>query len=89
MLLPPTNPFPLLFASDGAFYSLFYIEPLHFPGRLTYSAGNSPISVEITGFYGAGHAVETMDAISQSPLLPVKIYLDEIDKLGNYESDLP
>ena len=45
--------------------------------------------VETTGFHGAGHAVETMGAISQDPLLPVKIYLDEIDKLGNYESILP
>ena len=47
------------------------------------------ILVETTGFHGAGHAVETMDAISQAPSLPVKIYLDEIDKLGNYESILP
>ena len=45
--------------------------------------------VETTGLYGAGHAVDTMDAISQALLLPVKIYLDEIDKLGNYESILP
>ena len=45
--------------------------------------------VETTGFHGAGHAVEKIDAISHAPLLPVKIYLDEIDKLGNYESILP
>ena len=45
--------------------------------------------VETSGFHGDSHAVETVDAISQYPLLPVKIYLDEIDKLGNYESILP
>ena len=44
--------------------------------------------VETTGFHGSGHVVETMDAIIQAPSLPVKIYLDEIDKLGNYESIL-
>ena len=43
------------------------------------------ILVETTGFHGAGHAVETMDEIIQAPSLPVKIYLDEIDTLGNYE----
>ena len=46
-------------------------------------------AVETTSFHGTGHAVETMDAISQALSLPVKIYLDEIDKLGNYESILP
>ena len=46
------------------------------------------IFVKTNGLHGAGHAVETMDAISQSPSLPVMIYLDEIDKLGNYESIL-
>ena len=46
-------------------------------------------AVETTGLHGAGRAVERMDAISQAPLLTVKIYLDEIDKLGNYESILP
>ena len=45
--------------------------------------------VDTTDFCGAGHAVETMDSISQAPSLPVKIYLDEIDKLRNYESNLP
>ena len=45
--------------------------------------------VETTGLHGASHAVDTMDAISQSPSLPVKIYLDEIDKLVNYESIFP
>ena len=45
--------------------------------------------VETTGLHGAGHTVETMAAINQVPPLPVKIYLDEIDKLGNYESILP
>ena len=49
---------------------------------------NITIFVETTGFHGAGHAIETMGAISQDPSLPVKIYLDEIDKLGNYESIL-
>ena len=44
------------------------------------------MSFETTVLYGTGHAVETMDAIRQSPLVPVKIYLDEIDKLGNYKS---
>ena len=42
------------------------------------------VFVETTGLHGAGHYVETMDAISQALLLPVKIYLDEIDKLGGY-----
>ena len=51
--------------------------------------GNSLIYVETTGLHGASHAIETMDAISQDPLLPVKTYIDEIDKLGNYESILP
>ena len=46
---------------------------------------NSLIYAKTTGFYGSGNVVETMDSISQAPLLPVKIYLDEIDKLGNYE----
>ena len=45
--------------------------------------------VETTGLHGAVHAVEKMDAISQAPSLPMKIYLDEIDKLGNYEYILP
>ena len=79
-LFPPTNPFTLLFASDGAFYSFFYIEPPHFTRRSTRSMGNPLIYVEKTGLHGAGHAVETMDAISQAPLLPAKIHLDEIDK---------
>ena len=52
-------------------------------------ASGGAVSVETTGFHGAGHSVETMDAISQALLLPVKIYIDEIDKLGNYESILP
>ena len=47
------------------------------------------LCVETTGLNGAGHAVETMDAISQALSLPVKIYLDEIDKLGNYEYIFP
>ena len=51
--------------------------------------GNSLIYVEITSFRGGGHAVDTMDADSEASLSPVKIYLDEIDKLGNYESILP
>ena len=38
------------------------------------------------GFLGAGHAVETMDADSEAQSSPVKKYLDEIDKLVNYES---
>ena len=50
---------------------------------------NSLIYVETTGLHGAGHAVETMDADSQAPSSPLKIYLDEIIKLGNYESILP
>ena len=45
--------------------------------------------VERNVLQGSVHAVETMDTISQVPSLPVKIYLDEIDKLGNYESILP
>ena len=45
--------------------------------------------VDTTGFHGASHAVETMDAISQAPSLPVKIYLDEIDQLGDYEYIFP
>ena len=48
--------------------------------------GYGACSVESTGFHGDGHAVETIDTNSQAPSLPVKIYLDEIDKLGNYES---
>ena len=68
---------------------VFYIEPPHFPGRLNRSRGNYLIYVETTGFHGSGHAVDTMDAISKAPSLPVKIYLDEIDKLGNYECILP
>ena len=47
------------------------------------------MSVETTGFHGAVHAVDTIDAIIQAPSLSVKIYLDEIDKLGNYESIFP
>ena len=35
------------------------------------------ITVDTTGFHRAGHAVETMDGISQALLLPVKIYLDK------------
>ena len=41
------------------------------------------------GLTGSGHVVETIDEIIQDPSLPVKIYLDEIDKLGDYESILP
>ena len=51
-----------------------------------HQAAQRITGVETTGFHGAGHAVETMYAIIQAPSLPVKIYLDEIDKLGNYES---
>ena len=51
--------------------------------------GISLIYVETTGFHEAGHSVETMDTDSEDPLSPVKIYLDEIDKLGNYESIFP
>ena len=47
------------------------------------------MDVETTGFHGDGHAVNTMDAESESPSSPVKIYLDEINKFGNYESILP
>ena len=36
-----------------------------------------PLIVDATGFHRSGHAVETMDAISQGPSLPVKIYLDK------------
>ena len=68
---------------------VFYIEPPHFPGCLTRSMGNSLIYIETTSLHGSGHAFEKMDTIIQSLLLPVKIYLDEIDKLGNYESILP
>ena len=46
-------------------------------------------SVETTGFHGAGHAVETMDVMSQALSLLEKIYLDEIDEVGNYESTFP
>ena len=67
----------------------FYIEPPHFSGRSTRSKGNSLIYVDTTSFHGDSHAVETMYAISQALSLPVKIYLDKIDKLGNYESILP
>ena len=35
------------------------------------------VDVDTTGFHGAGHAIETMDAISQALSLPVKIYLDK------------
>ena len=56
---------------------------------MTRTDQNIPLTVETTVFHWAGHAVETMDAISQAPSLPVKIYIDEIDKLGNYESILP
>ena len=65
------------------------MKPPHFPGRSTRSMGNSLIYVEIDGLHEDGHAVETMDAISQAPPLPAKIYLDEIYKLGNYESIFP
>ena len=51
--------------------------------------GNSLIYVETAGLHGAGHAVETMDVMSQALSLLVKIYLDEIDKLGDYESTFP
>ena len=51
--------------------------------------GNSLIYIETTGLNGDGHAVEKMDTIIQAPSLPVKIYLDELDKLGNYESIFP
>ena len=50
---------------------------------------DSLIYVETTGLHRAGNAVETMDEISKAPSLSVKIYLDEIDKLGNYESIFP
>ena len=46
------------------------------------------VFIETTGLHGVGYAVETMDVISQALLLPVKIYIDEIGKLGNYESIL-
>ena len=65
------------------------IKPPHSTGCSTRSMGNYLIYVETNGFHRDGHAVETMDAKSQAPSLPVKIYLDEIDKLGNYESILP
>ena len=49
--------------------------------RRTIQAGgpDSPreASVDTTGFHGAGHAVDTIDAISQASSLPVKIYLDK------------
>ena len=57
--------------------------PVYFCGRSLRVA-----AVETTGLHRDVHSVKTMDAISQSPLLPVKIYFDEIDKLGNYESIL-
>ena len=57
--------------------------------KLLFLRHSDAVDVQTTGLHGAGHAVETMDAISQAPSLPVKIYLDEIDKLGNYESIFP
>ena len=45
--------------------------------------------VETTGLQWAGHTVDTMDADCQAPSLSVKIYLYEIDKLGNYKSIFP
>ena len=68
---------------------IFYINPPHFPVCSTRSMGNSLIYVKTTGLHGAGHSVDTMDAIVQASTLPVKIYLDKINKLGNYESILP
>ena len=67
----------------------FYIKSPHFPRCLTRIMGNSLIYVETTGLHGAGHNVEKMDAIRQALSLPVKIYLDEINKLGDYESIFP
>ena len=40
-------------------------------------AAEGTAAVDTTYFHRAGHAVETMDAISQAPLLPVKTYLDK------------
>ena len=75
------------------------------PDHTQYKSENSPLpdktkkcegegfttnhTFVITGFNGASHAVEIMDAISQAPSLPVNIYLEEIDKSGNYESIFP
>ena len=45
--------------------------------RLSSQILNFPMTVETTSFHRAGNAIETMDTISQAPLLPVKIYLDK------------
>ena len=40
-------------------------------------------TVETTGLHGAGHSVETMDAISQAPLLPVFVFKsDHCDQIA-------
>ena len=88
-VFPLSNPFFLFFCVRRLLLLIFFIKPLHFPGNPTRSMGNSLIYVETTGFHWAGHAVYKMDADSKSPSSPVKIYLYETDKLGNYESILP
>ena len=88
MVFPLLNSLPLFLrptvpsTCSSRQYSLF-------SGFLTHRMGNSLIYVETTGFQEAGHAVETMDAESESLSSPVKIYLDEIIKFGNYVSILP
>ena len=57
--------------------------------RMVFEDNDGGVDVKTTGLHRADHAVETMDAISQVLSLLVKIYLDEIDKLGNYESISP
>ena len=68
---------------------ILHIKPSDFSRRSARSTGDYLIYIETTSFPGAGHAVEKMDADSEAPSSPVKIHLDEIDKLGNYESIFP
>ena len=62
-LLP--NIFPL-FCVRRCLLLVLHVKPSHFTGRSTRIVGNLLDYVEIAGFDGAGHAVETMDATSKS-----------------------
>ena len=48
---------------------VLHVETPHFNGRSTRSVGNFLEYVETTGFYGAGHTVDTMYATSEAPEL--------------------
>ena len=69
-VFPLTNPITFLFASDGV-SSLFFTSNLPIsPGRSTRSVDNFLDYVKTTGFDGARHAVDKIDATSKALELP-------------------